>query len=844
MTAHASESSRTPPGPADPDGLVSQLAEEMVRRWRQGEQPTAEEFLARHPELWACPESAVELIYEELCLRQEHGQEIETTAVLARFPQWRAQLQVLLECHRLLGPRPTAPAFPAAGEALGDFQLLAELGRGAQGRVFLATQPALADRPVVLKLTPRTGHEHLSLARLQHTHVVPLYSAHDDEARNLRVLCMPYFGGATLDRLLKALAGRPAAARTGHDLLAALDRAQEAAPVQLPTRGPARQFLARDAYVETVCVIAACLAEALHYAHERGLVHLDVKPSNVLLAADGQPMLLDFHLARAPLRPGGPRPEWLGGTLPYMPCEQQAALAAVAEGRPPPQDVDHRADVYSLGALLYEALGGAVPYLPGVSPPLHVCNPSVSVALSDVVRRCLAYEARARYATAAALAADLRRHLAHEPLQGVANRSQAERWRKWRRRSPLGLARGLMVAAVVVAVGTVGAAFTAHVVERRDLAARALAEGRQGMSDGRFAEAENAFRRGLDLTRRLPGGGDLWGKLDEQRRAAEAAREAEERAAAARELHQQAERARFLDVGDVRPSPNAQALDAACRAVWARRADVVALLAADSPPDAGPRLDLLDLAIFMGDLRVRLAAPGREAAARQEALALLAEAEATLGPNPALCHERRLHAQALGLPAAGCADPAPAARTAWEHYALGRSWLRAGDPARAADELAEALRLEPHGLWPNFYQGACAYHLGRYEDAVNAFSVCVGAAPDRAEGFYNRALAQAALGHTAQALRDFDQALRLDGGLAAAALNRGLLHQREGRYAEALADLQRALDSGADPAAAHYGLARVHLAQDDFPAAAASARRALAHDPDHQDARALLERLR
>src|SRR5439155_10702013 len=119
---------------------------------RQGERPLTEDFLARQPELREHPEAAAELIYEELCLRQEYGPDMPVEQVLRRFPQWRPQLEVLLDCQRLLGPRGALPQFPAAGEALGDFLLLAELGRGAHGRVFLASQRPLGGRPVVLKV--------------------------------------------------------------------------------------------------------------------------------------------------------------------------------------------------------------------------------------------------------------------------------------------------------------------------------------------------------------------------------------------------------------------------------------------------------------------------------------------------------------------------------------------------------------------------------------------------------------------------------------------------------------------------------------------------------------------
>src|SRR5262249_30049403 len=216
-------------------------------------------------------------------------------------------------------------------------------------------------RPVVLKLAPLGGQEHLSLARLQHTHIVPLYWAQDFPRRKLRALCMPYLGGATLAQLLDRLRGEAPKQGGGQAILQVLDEFQGPVALPLPANGAARVFLARASYVRAVCWIGICLAEALHYAHQRGLVHLDLKPANVLLAADGQPMLLDFHLARGPVRPGEAAPEWLGGTPGYMAPEQQRALEAVRQGQPVPTAVDGRADLYALGVLLYEVLAGRPP---------------------------------------------------------------------------------------------------------------------------------------------------------------------------------------------------------------------------------------------------------------------------------------------------------------------------------------------------------------------------------------------------------------------------------------------------------------------------------------------------
>ncbi len=321
MAAHRHDSGdevgARPPGTTETRSVLGRagpqatpLVEAMAAAWHRGEHPRAEDFLARHPELG--DEAAIRLIYEEVCLRQEAGEEVDPAEVVGRFPGWKAELEVLLDCHRLMQPT-RAPAFPDVGEVLGGFRLLAELGRGGLGRVFLASQPSLADRPMVLKVTPCGREEHLSLARLQHMNIVPLYSEQVLPDRDLRILCMPYLGGATLGRVLDLLRDRPPARRTGKHLLDALDRVQEALPVTLPGQGPFRGIIARASYAQAIVWIGACLADGLQYAHDRGLVHMDIKPSNVLLTGDGQPMLLDFHLARGPIGPEDRCPRgWAG----------------------------------------------------------------------------------------------------------------------------------------------------------------------------------------------------------------------------------------------------------------------------------------------------------------------------------------------------------------------------------------------------------------------------------------------------------------------------------------------------------------------------------------------------
>jgi serine/threonine protein kinase len=797
--------------------LLAGLAQEMGERWRRGERPTVEEFLQRHETLQERG-AALELIYEEFCLRSQHGPAVTAAEYLDRFPQYREELEILLGCHALLEPsaqRPAAPA-PAVGDALGPFRLLAELGRGGVGRVFLARQAALGDRPVVVKVTPRAGREHLALARLQHTHIVPLYAAHDDAARNLRVLCMPYFGNATLARILEALHGRAVQGRSGKDVVAAVDELQASAPVALPARGPAREVLAQSSYVEAVCRIGICLADALHYAHERGLVHLDLKPSNVLVAVDGQPMLLDFHLAQAPLAAGQPAPEWLGGTRVYMPPEQAAALDAASTGQAIPRAVDGRADLYALGVLLYESLAGA---LPPHAKPLHKANPHVSRGLSDIIGKCLAPSPELRYPDGASLAADLHRHLSDRPLEGVPNRSLSERWRKWRRRRPHRLALVSMFLAIVAAAASVAVNVWDRWRSEVDQANTALADGMVHLERRRFSQAAESFRRGLAVAEQQPLAGDLVLKFRARLTQTWSGQQADARAKAAAEFHRLADALRFLHGVDWKVTPAAHALADRCARLWDKRD---AFLDHVGPDAKG---DFLDVVLLWADLRVRLAPAADQTAARRDALLVLKDAEELLGPSHVVYRQIELLAAGLGLKdeaarAAGKAADCPP-QTAWEHYVLGRQLvLSATGPdadvklAAATAALEQALRLQPHGLWPNYYHGQCAYRARRYEEAVRSFSVGIGAAPEAAELFACRALAHAALGEAAPALRDHAQASKLD-------------------------------PAAAGPiAAVHYNIAVAQAAKGNHRTAREHLEQALREQPGDTAARALLEKLR
>jgi tetratricopeptide (TPR) repeat protein len=849
---------RISPSPTEPPPLseaddplqaqASRLAALMQANWRRGQCCRAEDLLLEHPSVRANPEAAVRVIYEEVCQRQELGQEVALEELVARFPQWADELAVVLDCHRLLG-LDSGPRFPNVGEVLGENRLLAELGRGGRGRVYLAEQTFLAGRLVVVKLTARADQEHLNLARLTHTHIVPLYSVRDFPERNIRALCMPCLGGATLQQVFRGLASVAPERRTGRDVLEALRTGVADARLFWPARGPNRRFLEQASYVQAVCWIGVCLADALHHAHENELVHLDVKPSNILLAADCRPMLLDFHLARDPIAPGadGSEPEWLGGTPAYMSPEQRDAWRSYRDGQPISVAVDARSDIYSLGLVLREALYGS---LDGVALP---ARPDLSPGLRDVLARCLHPNPAARYPSAALLAEDLRCHLTHRPLVGVRNRSLRERWRKWSRRRPQTVALGLLAVTCLVAAGAVGGLYLRQVSGQLHEAEEALSQGQRQLEERLPADAVHTCNRGLaQLHGGLVGRSVRADLLDLRRRALwEQGVET---------LHEQIERTRYLLSDDIPPAALPE-LEAQCRRIWHDRqrfltppsaaggteenahsidpTEPVGVCRSESGLLKRAKRDLLDVAILWSHCRSRLGGGPNPGTASREALTVLDEAEALFGPSPVLGLER------VGLgQKARMSDMDLMPRSAWEGYTLGRSLLRVGNLTRAADAFDRAVELRPQDFWPWFGKGLCAHRRSRYEEAVTAFSVCIALAPKRAECYHNRALVLAAMGDLPGGFRDANRALKLDPQLAPAVLNRGALYLQQQQFPEAAADFRLALTLGANPAAVHYNLALLHQARDEPAAAIDALDRALQYDPFHRSSRELRERLR
>jgi eukaryotic-like serine/threonine-protein kinase len=394
-------------------------------------QPPASGLLDRPPPAEAPAQQsaggpdAVDNAFDEFLQRCAVGEELDPDRFCDEHPSIKSSLQKLLHVHILceaqadLFAPPEEDDWPHTGQVFLGLQLQRLLGRGAFARVFLATEEALGGRRVAVKVAFRGGDEARTQGRLEHRNVVPVYSITEDPSTHLTAVVMPYLGNATLhdvlDRIL-AKGGPPPQAREILDAVRAKGRGETApaAPEGADTA------LRKGGYIEGVVHLAAQVADALEYIHEQGILHLDLKPSNVLLTPDGRPMLLDFNLARDRQY----RRQRLGGTLPYMAPEQLRAIGAEREG----PGVDARSDLFSLGVLLYELLAGRHPFGPislkepeaevralllarqtTGAKPLHEVNPRVGEQLSQLVHRCLETDPARRPASAGDLATGLRR---------------------------------------------------------------------------------------------------------------------------------------------------------------------------------------------------------------------------------------------------------------------------------------------------------------------------------------------------------------------------------------------------------------------------------------------------
>ena len=264
--------------------------------------------------------------------------------------------------------RDKAPMALLPGAKVDDFEIVRLLGRGAFGHVYLARQVSL-DRLVALKISANRGSEGRTMARLEHQHIVQVFSEKVDTDFNQRLLCMQLVPGIGLDKLIGMLHaarsaqadGSPAAESwTGAELLSFIDRSGSLPAALDPSALHDREALGRMDAVEATAWFGARLAEALDFAHGHGVLHRDIKPANILVNPYGRPMLADFNISSQPVGSEPSGEEMFGGTFAYMAPEHLDAFNPTdTTGH---EAVTARSDLYSLGLVLQQLLEGRISF--------------------------------------------------------------------------------------------------------------------------------------------------------------------------------------------------------------------------------------------------------------------------------------------------------------------------------------------------------------------------------------------------------------------------------------------------------------------------------------------------
>lgn len=474
---------------------VDEICDRFERAWRNSESPQIETHL-QGTEGEVRDHLLRELLLLEIDLRLESTQRPPKEEYLERFPSdvdlIEGVFQELTQSHSAaaettigLADSSSTPVAPAADtrvppelEKFGDYDVLEQLGCGGMGVVYRARQRS-ANRIVALKLirqdrlsglpgsyrkeiVDRFHNEALATASLDHDHIVTVYEVGEVEGQHF--FSMQYVGGPSLSQIL--------------------------------ANGPMR---GRDAAKKLIPV-----ARALHAAHQRGVLHRDVNPRNLLIdPRDNRLLVADFGLAK--LREADVALTQAGttfGSPPYMAPEQVRDAANVTEA----------ADVYGLGATLYMMLTGRPPFqaatvadtlcqvLADQPAAPRELNPAIDRDLDTISMKCLEKDPARRYASAEEVAEELERFVRSEPIRARPI-GPLGRFARWCRRNPTLATVVIVSAALLTIAATVAtiAAFRASAALRGEMEQRKLAEDRRRLAEDRHRLAESRLDRTLDI---------------------------------------------------------------------------------------------------------------------------------------------------------------------------------------------------------------------------------------------------------------------------------------------------------------------------------------------------------
>jgi serine/threonine protein kinase len=489
-----SGSSAPPEDPASSlpdDPRLVKAVESYLAELEAGRYPSRSQFLARYPDLQvplaACLDG-LELVHKAAGSSSGSQPSLRTT----------------------LGEIDFANADP-----LGDFRIIREIGRGGMGVVYEAFQLSLG-RMVALKVLPfasalnprnlqRFKNEAQAAAQLHHTNIVPVYAVGHE--RGVHFYAMQLIEGQSVSALIRDLRAQ-AGKTTGDQASSVRGVLPQAVPIPRPPRKPksgaetvslpagslSTQRSHRGAeYYRTAARLMVQAATALEHAHSFGVIHRDVKPANLLIDTRGNLWVTDFGLAQILADGQLTQSGDLVGTLAYMSPEQ-----ASGSGTP----LDHRTDIYSLGATLYELLT-LEPLFGGTNRPalLHrilndepvpprALDRAIPIELETIILKAVNKNPADRYKTAQEMADDLQRFLDNKPI--LARRpAVVDRVRKWGRRHPSAVVAGVLLLVFSIAGLAVNNYMLAGEKRRTEVAYQ--------LEQLRAEEADYQFRRAREL---------------------------------------------------------------------------------------------------------------------------------------------------------------------------------------------------------------------------------------------------------------------------------------------------------------------------------------------------------
>jgi eukaryotic-like serine/threonine-protein kinase len=868
-TSQPSAPAGTPRSTTERDQLLDDVVVAYLEAVEAGQPPDARPWLARYPEL------ATELA--------------EFFADQAKVNGWTEPLRDLSEGEtaaddplQTLSGRESSGAAVTVPARLHDYELLEEIARGGMGIVYRARHVRL-QRIVALKMilagqlaspadVQRFRAEAEAAAHLDHPHIVPIYEVGEHNGQHY--FSMKLVEGISLGQWIAQRQPAREAAKPG--------------PWQAAQRDGAR--------------LLAQVARAVAYAHQRGILHRDLKPANILLASGGHasplspprsgepsrtgaarlaaptggergergadslaqgtpaplagyvPYVADFGLSKRVEGPGLSRSGVIVGTPSYMPPEQAAGEKGLTTA----------ADVYGLGAILYDLLTGRPPFraetpletvlevLEKEPPRPRALNPRVDRDLETICLKCLDKEPGRRYRSAEALAEDLERWLAGEPI--LARRNSAwERARKWARRKPAAAALVAVIALAVPGLLAGGLLYQdqrARVAEKElgehrrteDVRAKAqafLLQGQEAAAAQHWQDAHGHLASARAVVRAEPSLADLATPVD--RLLAEAdhqlARQAGRRKAD--ETYREFDRLRGVAHfhGTLFTGVDLPANLAATREAARQALALVGLSAtAEGKPvfnshlndreKAETRAGCYELVLLLAEAVARQGSP-------QQAVRILERAR-PFGPETRAEHLRRArYLKDIGDEAGATREKKRAAAlkpaSALDHFLLGDDLLRQRNLPAAAREFENVLGFQPDHFWARYFVAVCSLPTDPRVARAH-LTACLGQKPGFVWLYLLRGFAHGQLQDFQAAEADFQKVLALGpdaDARYALHVNRGALRTRQDRLAEAIADLRHAITLQPGRYQAYANLAKAYQQQKSFDAAAGQLDRAI-----------------